>query len=153
MEVYAGFLSYTDYEIGRVVNYLKENNLLDNTAIFVLIGDNGASKEGTYTGTIGTAEKSQGEDISGASGVWSVAIAQDLTVWESSLCPGNMRINFSSMLQSPVRSHGDSSMCTPFCLRNVVNFSSSRGSWLSSHAGKVWERMISEFSVTTQVTL
>ena len=64
MEVYAGFLSYTDYEIGRVVNYLKENNLLDNTAIFVLIGDNGASKEGTYTGTTGTAEKSKGEDIS-----------------------------------------------------------------------------------------
>jgi arylsulfatase len=52
MEVYAGYLTYTDYEIGRVVNYLKESNQLDNTLIFVAIGDNGASKEGTTQGTI-----------------------------------------------------------------------------------------------------
>lgn len=63
-EIYAGFLSYTDYEIGRVVEYLREIGQLDNTAIFVLIGDNGGSKEGTYTGTTGTAEKSAGDDIS-----------------------------------------------------------------------------------------
>ena len=47
MEVYAGYLTYTDYEIGRLVNHLKETNQLDNTLVFVLIGDNGASKEGT----------------------------------------------------------------------------------------------------------
>jgi arylsulfatase A-like enzyme len=52
MEVYAGYLTYTDYEIGRLVNYLKEINQLDNTVIFVLIGDNGASKEGTLQGTV-----------------------------------------------------------------------------------------------------
>jgi arylsulfatase A-like enzyme len=52
MEVYAGYLTYTDYEIGRVVNYLKETNQLDNTLIFLAIGDNGASKEGTTQGTI-----------------------------------------------------------------------------------------------------
>jgi arylsulfatase len=52
MEVYAGYLTYTDHEIGRVVNYLKESNQLDNTLIFVAIGDNGASKEGTQVGTI-----------------------------------------------------------------------------------------------------
>src|SRR5690606_11405500 len=52
MEVYAGFLTYTDYEIGRVINYLKETNQFDNTVIFVAIGDNGASKEGTLQGTI-----------------------------------------------------------------------------------------------------
>jgi arylsulfatase len=62
-EVYAGFLSYTDYEIGRIVSYLKEIGQLDNTAIFIVIGDNGGSKEGTYTGTTGTAEKSQGDEI------------------------------------------------------------------------------------------
>ncbi|MDJ1467730.1 arylsulfatase [Xanthocytophaga flava] len=64
MEVYAGFLSYTDYEIGRIVSYLKQNDLLNNTLIVLMIGDNGGSKEGTYTGTIGFADKSQGEDIS-----------------------------------------------------------------------------------------
>jgi len=52
MEVYAGYLTYTDYQIGRVVNYLKENNLLENTIVYAIIGDNGASKEGTPEGVI-----------------------------------------------------------------------------------------------------
>lgn len=52
MEVYAGYLTYTDYEIGRLVNYLKESNQLENTVVFVLIGDNGASKEGTLQGAV-----------------------------------------------------------------------------------------------------
>ncbi|WP_348796953.1 arylsulfatase [Flavobacterium adhaerens] len=60
MEVYAGYLTYTDYEIGRVVNYLKETNQLDNTLIFVAIGDNGASKEGTQVGTISQSLFAQG---------------------------------------------------------------------------------------------
>jgi arylsulfatase A-like enzyme len=51
-EVYAGYLTYTDYQIGRLINYLKENNLLNNTLVYVIIGDNGASKEGTTEGTI-----------------------------------------------------------------------------------------------------
>ncbi|HET6227492.1 MAG TPA: arylsulfatase [Bacteroidia bacterium] len=50
MEVYAGFLEYTDYEIGRLINYLKQSGQLENTAVFVVIGDNGASKEGTEYG-------------------------------------------------------------------------------------------------------
>jgi len=50
MEVYAGFVSSTDYELGRVINFLKEIGQLDNTLIFVSIGDNGASKEGTWVG-------------------------------------------------------------------------------------------------------
>lgn len=52
MEVYAGFMSYTDYEVGRVVDYLKEINQFENTLIVVSVGDNGASKEGTFVGTI-----------------------------------------------------------------------------------------------------
>ncbi|HTE28987.1 MAG TPA: arylsulfatase [Chryseolinea sp.] len=52
MEVYAGFVSHTDHEIGRVVNYLKKINQLDNTIIFVSVGDNGASKEGTFVGIV-----------------------------------------------------------------------------------------------------
>ncbi len=52
MEVYAGYLTYTDFEIGRLVNHLKEIGQLDNTLIFISIGDNGASKEGTLNGTI-----------------------------------------------------------------------------------------------------
>lgn len=52
MEVYAGYLEYTDYEVSRLVNHLKEINQLDNTIFFVMLGDNGASKEGSFIGTI-----------------------------------------------------------------------------------------------------
>jgi len=52
MEVYAGYLAYTDFEVGRLINHLKEINQLDNTVVFVIIGDNGASKEGTLNGNI-----------------------------------------------------------------------------------------------------
>ncbi|MCW3119087.1 MAG: sulfatase [Chitinophagaceae bacterium] len=64
MEVYAGYLTYTDYEVSRVINYLKEINQLENTLVFVIIGDNGASKEGTYNGVINktTLAKTPPED-------------------------------------------------------------------------------------------
>jgi len=52
MEVYAGYLTYTDFEISRLVNHLKESGQFDNTLIFISIGDNGASKEGTQHGVI-----------------------------------------------------------------------------------------------------
>jgi arylsulfatase A-like enzyme len=52
MEVYAGYLTYTDFEIGRLINYLRESGLLENTLVYVIIGDNGASKEGTSEGVI-----------------------------------------------------------------------------------------------------
>jgi len=58
MEVYAGFLTQTDYEIGRIVKYLKKTGQLDNTLIFVSVGDNGASKEGTYVGVINNTDPS-----------------------------------------------------------------------------------------------
>jgi arylsulfatase len=52
MEVYAGYLTYTDFEIGKLINHLKEIGQFDNTLIFISIGDNGASKEGTQHGVI-----------------------------------------------------------------------------------------------------
>ncbi len=52
MEVYAAYLTYTDYQVSRVVNYVKQIGQLDNTLIFVMIGDNGASKEGTDNGVV-----------------------------------------------------------------------------------------------------
>jgi arylsulfatase A-like enzyme len=51
MEVYAGFLSHTDHQIGRVVDALKDLQILDDTLIYVIIGDNGASAEGSLQGT------------------------------------------------------------------------------------------------------
>jgi arylsulfatase len=52
IETYAAYLTYTDYEVGRLVKTLEDLNQLENTAIFLLIGDNGASKEGDFQGTI-----------------------------------------------------------------------------------------------------
>jgi arylsulfatase A-like enzyme len=51
MEVYAGFLEHTDHHIGRLSDTLKELKILDETLIYVIIGDNGASAEGTPNGT------------------------------------------------------------------------------------------------------
>jgi arylsulfatase A-like enzyme len=50
MEVYAGFLEYTDHHIGRLIDSLKKLNILDDTLIYYIIGDNGASAEGTLNG-------------------------------------------------------------------------------------------------------
>jgi arylsulfatase len=52
MEVYAGFLEHTDYQIGRVVDTLDDMGILDDTLIVTIIGDNGASGEGTLTGLV-----------------------------------------------------------------------------------------------------
>jgi arylsulfatase len=52
-ETYAAFFAHLDHEIGRFVNYLKQIDQLENTLIFVSIGDNGASKEGLNIGTPG----------------------------------------------------------------------------------------------------
>jgi arylsulfatase A-like enzyme len=50
MEVYAGFLEYTDYHVGRIVDLLQKLNILDDTLICYIVGDNGASAEGGING-------------------------------------------------------------------------------------------------------
>src|SRR5450432_1786805 len=51
MEVYAGFMEYTDYHVGRLLDGMKKLGILDDTLVFYIIGDNGASAEGTLQGT------------------------------------------------------------------------------------------------------
>jgi len=50
MEVFAGFGEYTDTEIGRLVKAIEDIGQLDNTLIFYIVGDNGASAEGGMNG-------------------------------------------------------------------------------------------------------
>ncbi len=50
-EVYAGFLSHTDNEIGRLLDFLEESGQFDDT-IIVLVSDNGASAEGGPNGSV-----------------------------------------------------------------------------------------------------
>jgi arylsulfatase A-like enzyme len=50
MEVYAGFLEYADHHVGRLFDTLDRLNLTNDTMIYYIIGDNGASAEGTLIG-------------------------------------------------------------------------------------------------------
>jgi arylsulfatase A-like enzyme len=50
MEVYAGFLEHTDHHIGRLIEALEDLEILDDTLVYYVIGDNGASAEGTPQG-------------------------------------------------------------------------------------------------------
>ena len=51
MEVYAGFLEHTDHHIGRLVDAIEDLGALDDTLIYYIVGDNGASAEGTLNGS------------------------------------------------------------------------------------------------------
>ncbi|MGB6004013.1 MAG: arylsulfatase [Ornithinimicrobium sp.] len=50
MEVYAGFLEHTDHHVGRVIDAIDDLGVLEDTLIYYIIGDNGASAEGTMNG-------------------------------------------------------------------------------------------------------
>jgi len=50
MEVYAGFLEHTDHHVGRLIDALSDLDVLDDTLVYIIIGDNGASGEGTPNG-------------------------------------------------------------------------------------------------------
>ena len=51
MEVYAGYMEFTDHNVGRVVDTLEKLNILDDTLIYYIVGDNGASAEGGINGS------------------------------------------------------------------------------------------------------
>jgi arylsulfatase A-like enzyme len=51
MEVFAGFSENADWNVGRLLDAIEEMGDLDNTLIFYIWGDNGASMEGTLTGS------------------------------------------------------------------------------------------------------
>ena len=52
MEVFAGFGEYADTEVGRLIDAIAELGQLDNTLVFFIVGDNGASAEGTMNGVL-----------------------------------------------------------------------------------------------------
>ncbi|MFH0301258.1 arylsulfatase [Bradyrhizobium sp. 31Argb] len=51
MEVYAGALSHADYNIGRLLDAVEQSGQMDNTLVVFMMGDNGASAEGSLQGT------------------------------------------------------------------------------------------------------
>ncbi|MCA9028072.1 MAG: arylsulfatase [Planctomycetaceae bacterium] len=51
MENYAEFMAHTDHHVGRLIDSLEASGELDNTLLFYIVGDNGASAEGGLEGT------------------------------------------------------------------------------------------------------
>jgi arylsulfatase len=50
MELFAGFAAHTDYEVGRIIDFIEQIGQLDNTLIVLSIGDNGAEGSGRELG-------------------------------------------------------------------------------------------------------
>jgi arylsulfatase len=51
MEVFAGYLEHADHHAGRLIDALADLEVLDDTLVYYIVGDNGSSAEGTLTGT------------------------------------------------------------------------------------------------------
>jgi arylsulfatase A-like enzyme len=51
MEIYAGFLEFTDHHVGRLFDAVEDLGIFEDTLIYYIVGDNGASAEGTHNGT------------------------------------------------------------------------------------------------------
>lgn len=78
METYAGFLTHTDVQVGRLVDQLKAMDQFENTLFIYIVGDNGGSSEGGLAGSVNYMGQLQGvpeptakkmerlEDIGGA---------------------------------------------------------------------------------------
>jgi arylsulfatase len=63
MEIYAGFLEYADHHVGRLVDALETLGVLDRTLVYYIIGDNGASAEGSLQGTLNEVAIAEAPDL------------------------------------------------------------------------------------------
>jgi hypothetical protein len=63
MEIYAGFLEHADYHVGRIIDTLSDLEILEDTLIYYIIGDNGASAEGTLIGCFSEWMVNEGPDL------------------------------------------------------------------------------------------
>jgi arylsulfatase A-like enzyme len=62
MEVFAGYAAYADYEVGQLVDAIENLGELDNTLVFYIMGDNGASGEGRMHGLLNEMTIANGMD-------------------------------------------------------------------------------------------
>ena len=97
MEVYAAYLAYTDYEIGRVIQAIDDTGKLDNTLIIYISGDNGSSAEGTPNGTP--------NEMTTFNGI-NVPVAEQLKfydVWGSDLTYPHMAVGWTWAMDTPFK--------------------------------------------------
>jgi len=80
MEIYAGYLEQTDYNVGRVLGAIEQLGQLDNTLVIYIVGDNGASAEGGPAGVV--------NELAGMNGIvedfnQTLAHKDDLGTWKA----------------------------------------------------------------------
>jgi arylsulfatase len=96
-EVFAAYVAYSDYEIGRVIQAVEDMGKLDNTLIIYIEGDNGTSAEGS---TIGTPF-----DWAAIQGV-NIPVADQLKyydVWGSHVTEPHMSVAWSWAFDTPFK--------------------------------------------------
>jgi arylsulfatase len=81
MEVYAGFLENTDHEIGRVIQAIEDLGRKDNTLVIYIFGDNGASMEGTETGSFNEMVVLNGIPLSSEQQLKAIKAYGGLSAW------------------------------------------------------------------------
>jgi arylsulfatase A-like enzyme len=64
MEIYAAFLEHADHHVGRIIDSLGDLKILDDTLIYYIIGDNGASAEGSLIGAFNDKTAGEAPDLS-----------------------------------------------------------------------------------------
>lgn len=97
-EVYAAYLAYTDYEIGRVVQAVEDMGKLDNTLIIYISGDNGSSAEGTPIGT-----PNEVASFNGALVPVEAQLKNFYDVWGSDKTYPHMSVAWSWALDTPFK--------------------------------------------------
>jgi arylsulfatase len=85
MEVYAGYSENADHNVGRVIDAIEELGELDNTLIMWIWGDNGASMEGTVTGSFNELTMQNGIPLTDEMQVQLSERYGGLDAWSSSL--------------------------------------------------------------------
>ncbi len=97
-EVFAGYVAYTDYEIGRVIQEVKDEGKLDDTLIIYISGDNGTSAEGT---TVGTPNQ-----YTAYNGILDLPVAEQLKAydaWGSAATYPHMSVAWSWAFDTPFK--------------------------------------------------
>ena len=97
-EVYAAYVAYTDYEIGRVIQAVDEMGKLDNTLIIYISGDNGTSAEGTLLGTP--------NQMTAYNGILEIPVAQQMKAydaWGSEVTYPHMSVAWSWAFDTPFK--------------------------------------------------
>ena len=85
MEVYAGYQENADWNVGRLLDALDEMGELDDTLVIWIWGDNGASMEGTLTGTFNELTTENGIPLTTEQQLELIAIHGGLPAWGTEL--------------------------------------------------------------------